>query len=1000
MTSLLPLLATLLFTPAEAAGTRPDMPTMAADVPGYSYETHDLNFETGLRVILQVDKAAPMVAITTIMSAGSSSEPDGKGGVAHLAEHLWFESEFGGIKVRDMLYQLGAEYNATTDADVVSFTTLGPSSNLTKLMALESRRLTQSVSEISDEEFARIKGLMGQEFRYRFAGEWQPAQPALMGRLFPDGHPYHKLGAGEKVDGISIDDVKAFTKDRYAPEHTTIMVVGNFGIDDATTALFKAFEPSLFHEDLTDEDMKDWLKPEGTDPDDPSHVQTWPLKPGADGEMLDLLPTRGPRLEEKARDLPDPENHKALVELEGPVRTPTVVVAWAVPGSYRETESLTRIASKTLKNNMENHFYNDPSVVALGNGRPQVNCFPVPQLEATLLVCAAQATFESNRSRVASGIVDQVAELWNPEMAAQLKAEGQNGMRYAMTDVLHSLDNVADLWSGRGRVTAQHAHFTGRISYHGDQLDEIVHSDPEAIGEYAYKYLVRDRAVMAVIEPFSDGGGGGGAQSNAYHGSAFFFGETIPTGSPESDPEALEALFGRPDLSGLKEKTLSNGMTVVAIPHGHAPLVQANMIYGGGRATGPLGMDTFTDRNQFRTLWSPEPAEEPILINSYEAVRQSFQVSYESLHGPAGNLDAILWLLRNTNEERRPTTEWKSDWVRDNKGWTKDRWADPNYWALSRTEWDHIAPEHPLAWVMSWEDVESFKEMGASDMRRYLNDKYQPANTTLVMIGMLDADAAIATAEKQFGGWKPEDGAKTTPLELVAKPGAPVDGDVYGFEVPMPVGITRLRCAPKTWETGKDVATLNVLKDLVGERIAAAVAEVAPDFPTHINLEADVGGISWMDVNATSRPADAGKVVKAIEDTLAAIADGDIDEDRMHMFMNRRALTHSLNHQSIQQLADALVHLARTDQGWDWFDQMAKGNAELTKADLQDALKPCVAATTTTIRGPVSLIGPEVEKAGLKFEVVDWVGLADAKLEAADPKAYKKLLKERAKAGK
>ncbi len=996
MTSMLPILAALICTPVSAGGSRPEMPELGAKVPGYNFETHDLNFHTGLRVIIQRDTSAPMVSITTVLSAGSASEPDNKVGVAHLAEHLWFESKIADMRIRDVLFQLGSEYNAETDPDVITYTTLGPARSLRSLLALESARLTDPTNEISDAEFEKTKGLMAEEFKYRDFGQWNPARTALMKHLFPEGHPYAKLGKGEDVSGLSLADVKAFTKDRYAPEHTTIVIIGNFDAEDAKTALFRAFEPSLFHEDLTEDDMKDWFKADGTDPDNPDHMLTRPVVPGTEDELLQFLEPRGARLPEKAPALPEPVDAKALIEIEGAVETPTVVVAWSVPASYRDSDSMTTIVAKTLKSSMLRHFRDDVFVEANFAGQPYANCFAQPQAEATMLICAVQATEDSNRSRVATGIVDQVSELWNPELAAQLKQEGQDGMRFAITDVLHSLDVVSDLWAGRGRATARHAHFTGRLSYHGDALSDIVASDPERIGKYAHDHLMRDRAVSVVIEPFADESGKETA-AGGYHGAAFHLGESVPAESPEADPEVIEQLFGRPDLSGLKEKTLPNGLRIVAVPHGQSPLVQATLVYGGGKYTGQIGMADIANYLQSRTIWTPEPNRKPIAINAYDIVEQNYDHSLEGLRGPAGNLDALLWLLRDLNEERKGVVENKSVWIRDQKGYTSERWLEVDYWAETRIEWASVAPDHPRSKRLEWDGITTYKEMPASELRAYLDQKYQPANTTLLMVGMLEADEALSIAEEQFGGWTMPAGAKPGTMPGIPAPGKTSSGGLVGLDVADPAAITRLRCVVKPWETAKDTAIINVLSDYLNDSIRDELTKTVPDFPSQVSASADPGGLSWMTIEATSLAADAAKVVQIVNSELDAVGKGDIDIDRMYLHMNRRAKTNGMYFQSIPQLTTGLARLAAAGTDWSWFDELAKGNSEISKSDLQAALEPCLEATTTTIRGPMSIIAPEIESAGLKMEIVDWVALGDADLKAADPKAYKKLLKTRAK---
>ena len=57
----------------------------------YTLKTKDSPlFSNGLEVILQVDKSDPIVAVTTVIHAGSNREKPGRTGFAHFFEHMAF----------------------------------------------------------------------------------------------------------------------------------------------------------------------------------------------------------------------------------------------------------------------------------------------------------------------------------------------------------------------------------------------------------------------------------------------------------------------------------------------------------------------------------------------------------------------------------------------------------------------------------------------------------------------------------------------------------------------------------------------------------------------------------------------------------------------------------------------------------------------------------------------------------------------------------------------
>src|SRR5438552_2462482 len=88
-------------------------PALDPDLQGYTFTGEDLCYLSGLRVTVQTDTRQGEVSVVAVMSGGSSDDPEGEEGLAHLAEHLWFRSRTpGGTTVDARLAQLGAVWNA------------------------------------------------------------------------------------------------------------------------------------------------------------------------------------------------------------------------------------------------------------------------------------------------------------------------------------------------------------------------------------------------------------------------------------------------------------------------------------------------------------------------------------------------------------------------------------------------------------------------------------------------------------------------------------------------------------------------------------------------------------------------------------------------------------------------------------------------------------------------------------------------------------------------
>jgi len=993
MSPLAALSVLVLGTTAFAAGNRPEMPALESNVPGYNLDTKDLVFPTGLRVILQRDTSAPVVAISTVIDAGSMRDPAGKEGLAHLTEHLWFQSTHSDLKTEDVLFEVGAVYDAATQADYMSFTTLAPVEALPYLIRMESLRLQDALAGVEASDFDRTRDIVSMEPRYRFGTDWQGARPELFRRLFPEGHPYQNIGSGEKLESLTLSDAKAFASERLTAANTTIAIVGNFDLTNGATWLFENLDPKLMHPDLTDEHIRSWARPgiANPDPENPEHVMTWPLDPEADDDLslLELDSEATIRISDETPTLPDPEDSRSLSTVTAPVKDPVVVVAWTVPGAYRGQESIIQVTAQTLQHNIAGSFIDFPGVKMRGPGQPNISCFSESHLEATLLVCAVEVESDANRDRIASTMTDQVAPLWNPDLRQALQTAAQAGTMRAMTNVLHSLDIVSNLEAGRAQVTSRHAHFTGSPNFHSDTLQAISQSQAEAVGTFANQFLQRNRAVLVSIEPMDKAETLPG-NPDGYHGAVF---RTVLGEVREPiDAAAILEAYSLPDVSSLVEKTLPNGLKVVVIDHGEAPSVRVSLVYRGGLTTAPLGLDSFSHSLQYRTLLAPEQTKNPLSINGVVTLYQQNDFTVEALKGSAGNLDGLLWLLRDQAEEREPVLYSKNAYLRQLRDGVKSRLHNPWWWAVDLEDANTL-PGHPGRWLVRFDDVERLKLLGATEVREYLELKYQPSNATLLIVGAVDPDAAMAEAEKQFGGWKDTGSAPTVPLSTWD--GSHGGGGVYVFDTDDARATVRFRCAPTSWSPSNR-ATMDVMSSLYDEQARVALAALdGSDSPTveYKELSAREGRLM---LNLMTDHEQAGEAAELILSSARALAETDDDRRMLHQL--RIARSTALHLQSIDQLSDKMAELAVDDErGWDWYQARGEALANLTAEELAGVVQSCVDSGTLTLQGPIETLAPQLKERGIDFEEIAWLEQADAILAEHDPKALKKLVKDRKK---
>ena len=75
-------------------------------------------------------------------------------------------------------------------------------------------------------------------------------------------------------------------------------------------------------------------------------------------------------------------------------------------------------------------------------------------------------------------------------------------------------------------------------------------------------------------------------------------------------------------------------------------------------------------------------------------------------------------------------------------------------------------------------------------------------------------------------------------------------------------------------------------------------------------------------------------------------------------------------------------------------------NAKVDDASIASLMEGCDEHASIFITGPTEIIGPQLEEAGIEHTVVDWKAKGEAHLKANNKKAYKKYMKDKAKAEK
>ncbi|HEU4572899.1 MAG TPA: pitrilysin family protein [Candidatus Limnocylindrales bacterium] len=204
-------------------------------VPTVSFT--DERLPNGLRLIISVDRLAPVVAVNLWYDVGSKHEVEGKTGFAHLFEHVMFQGSrnVGKAEHMSLVQAAGGTLNGSTWLDRTNYYETLPSHQAELALWLEADRMGTLLDALNQENLDNQREVVKNEKRWSYDnrpyGSWYEK---IQGHLYPPEHPYHHttIGSMEDLDAASIEDVSTFFRTYYAPNNAVLTVVGDVDPDD------------------------------------------------------------------------------------------------------------------------------------------------------------------------------------------------------------------------------------------------------------------------------------------------------------------------------------------------------------------------------------------------------------------------------------------------------------------------------------------------------------------------------------------------------------------------------------------------------------------------------------------------------------------------------------------------------------------------------------------------------------------------------------------------
>jgi zinc protease len=374
---------------------------MPLDLPSLippRFEQHRL--DNGLELLLAPDPSAALIGLELAYRTGSRDDPPGRGGLAHLFEHMLFQgsANVGPNEHFAQLERIGGIANASTSRDRTVYWEAVPAGFLDLALWLESDRLGFLLPGLVTETLETQRGVVLAERAQRVDNQpWGRASEAAGGILWPEHHPYHRpvIGAAAEIRAITLDDARVFFERHYRPRNAVLCVVG------------------------------------GSDADTVRHrVEHWFGEIGGGNPPAALPPT-------------PPASPPQRLELEDHVPLARVWLSWPLPPAGDPSHAVAEMAAAALGGGRSSPLY-DQLVRQRGLAQ-DVAAGVSPGDLGSGFVVVATARPGVDPTRLEAALLDLVASLADPGPAPADLARAGNGAVVSLLSTCERAESLADL---------------------------------------------------------------------------------------------------------------------------------------------------------------------------------------------------------------------------------------------------------------------------------------------------------------------------------------------------------------------------------------------------------------------------------------------------------------------------------------------------------------------------------------------------------------------------
>jgi len=847
----------------------------------------------GLRFVIMPDESTQLAQVDIRYDVGAREDPPGRAGLAHLVEHMMFQTRPDGPNtppIFQTILDLATSMNAYTIWDRTHYHEASQNGNLEAMLKIEAMRMFYQCQNIPEQEFEREREVVRNEIRAQSNAEGQVIH-YVEAAFYPKGHAYERMVGGndEQIASATLPEVCDFMKKYYTPDRAVLLIAGGVDVDKTVDMITKWFGRI----------------PKG------SPAPRVPVKPFT------------------------VEHKKQEIEID--VERPSVWIGFPLPALNTPEGEMARFGLGRFAGQLSRQAHDYGFAYDVGGGVSGGELAPIFLLQIELKGIGKLGEALEFAEKAAKSAYQGFDMVGSEELE-----EYRNLSKAEFVQSLERLDARTETVASLVQYSLDFD-FDSTDMYVFHELDKISKFDFDKVGGVVKKVMNWDNAGIVVVKPSEKGITGDKRAKVAYSqkSDAAF---TDPPVDPAEAKRPIRNVGQLKTTASATRFTMGNGMEVVLLPIHAMPLAAAQLIFrNAGDASTPTNPLLANASAGFLSLPMDADAFAKTGINVRCGTTDDAMLCATS--GINIYLDVMLKGLERKIKAGTYSQESIEDYQKRVKESFKLKSTQEDTEYIRQVVNALYGENHPYA-KTALETPDAVKKLSKDALDSFRGSHYTAGNATLVVVGNFEAAYAEKLAKSVFGDWGK--GKILPPVDKTpVKRNGPINVGVLKHKPDQQITATIAYPAPAGID-GQEAAR-KVLAGMLQLRAEGIRFKLGSTYGLGFSRRAKMGPTSYIltggaAVGGTMDAERAGESLKALRESFDELRKGDhFEEDFVRA--RRKLITSMLGESTVTtELAFRLGTIATygLDPKWDntLLQQIAAVSPAQVKALMQNELNP------------------------------------------------------------